>query len=55
MHMVDLPSPPKDSKNSGAFGDKGKGSRRRTHQTVAKRTATNMLQHVHRMIVWMTL
>jgi hypothetical protein len=30
-------SPPEDSKNSGASGDKGKGSRSRTCQTVIKR------------------
>jgi hypothetical protein len=32
-------SPPEDSKNSGASGDKGKGSRRRTRQTIVKRSA----------------
>jgi hypothetical protein len=37
MHMVDLLSP-KDSKNPGASGDKGKGSRRRRRQTVIKRS-----------------
>jgi hypothetical protein len=31
-------SPPEDSENSGASSDKGKGSRRRTHQTVIKRS-----------------
>jgi hypothetical protein len=31
-------SPPEDSKNSGASRNKGKGSRRRTCQTVIKRS-----------------
>jgi hypothetical protein len=31
-------SPLEDSENSGASSDKGKGSRRRTHQTVIKRS-----------------
>jgi hypothetical protein len=31
-------SPPEDSKNSGASGDKGKRSQRRTRQTVIKRS-----------------
>jgi hypothetical protein len=31
-------SPPEDSENSGASGDRGKGSQRRTCQTVIKRS-----------------
>jgi hypothetical protein len=33
-------SPPEDSENFGASGDKAKGSRRQTCQTVIKRSAT---------------
>jgi hypothetical protein len=36
-------SPPEDSKNSGASGNKGKGSRRRTRQTVINRSARKVV------------
>jgi hypothetical protein len=55
LNGSDGPSPSEDSENSGASGDKGMGSRRRTRQTVVKRSALKHVEHVHRMIVWMTL
>jgi hypothetical protein len=48
-------SPPKDSKNSGASGDKGKGSQRRTRQTVIKRSIIKVAITRSHDEVWMTL
>jgi hypothetical protein len=41
-------SPPEDSENSGVSGDKGKASRRRSHQAVIKRSTRKVVAaHSH--------